>query len=160
MKCNRSISDQLFPNAEQLCRAFRGEVAMSHSTTLMDAASAMIPVHHKRREVIRLMRTPEALSTSELRCAVSDFNAVEIELATLATKIDHAVANTLRGRRRVSGVWHTETVGLVVSRMAGLWLKYLDSSRHEDAFWVARMSDAYNCLITDLTEGRRLPPDV
>jgi hypothetical protein len=106
------------------------------------------------------MRECEIVSSDELRRAVGDFISAEVGLAAIATIIDRNVSEQLQGRTHVAGVWHTETLGLVISRMAELWLNYLEHSRHEDAFWVARMSDAYNCLIVELTEGRRLPPDL
>ncbi|MEV0772756.1 hypothetical protein [Nocardia salmonicida] len=150
----------LLPTAEHLQRAFRGDVVASPLVGLTDAASAMIPVHHQRRESIRRMYRPELLSAIELRQAVKDFTAAEFKLAALATTIDRAVATALGGRSHVAGVWHTETVGLVVSRMAELWLNYIESHGHEDAYWVARISDAYNGLVAELTAGRRLPPDM
>lgn len=152
--------DRLFPHAEQLHRAFRGDIVVSPCPDITDAVAGMTLSHHKRREAVRRMYQLEVLSCNELRKAVGDFSAAEIELAALATVIDRAVAQILRGRSHVSGVWHTETVGLVISRLAELWLNYLGTNLHEDAFWVARMSDAYNCLITELTTGRRLPPDM
>ncbi len=106
------------------------------------------------------MAEPDALSDSMLRQAVENFNAAEAQLATLAATIDQAVTRVLRSRKHVAGMWHTETVGLVVSRLAELWLDYLDRQSHEDAYWVARMSDAYNCLVAELATGRRLPPDM
>ncbi len=150
----------LFPNAEHLQRAFRGDVVTSPLVTLTDAASAMIPVHYKRRDAIRQLNEPDLLSSNALRQMVKNYNAAEVQLATLAAAIDQIVASVLRSRKHVAGVWHTETVGLVVSRLAELWLNYLDSQAHEDAYWVARMSDAYNCLVAELTTGRRLPPDM
>ncbi|WP_063039222.1 hypothetical protein [Nocardia pseudovaccinii] len=151
--------DVMLPNAEQLHKAFRGE-GNAALTSVIDAASRMIPIHHKRKEAIRRMQQPDGMSGNELRRAVGDFTAAESSLASLATAIDRSVATALQGRQHVSGVWHTETVGLVISRMAELWLSYINSQAHEDAFRVARMSDAYNFLITELAEGRRLPPDM
>ncbi|WP_280494646.1 hypothetical protein [Nocardia farcinica] len=150
----------LFPNAEHLQRAFRGDVVASPLAGLTDAASAMIPVHHQRREALLQLNALDALSTTALHQAVKEFTAAEAQLTTLATAIDQSVARVLRGRPHVAGVWHTETVGLVVSRLAELWLNYLDSQTHEDAYWVARISNAYNCLVAELTTGRRLPPDM
>lgn len=150
----------LFPNAEHLQRAFRGDVVASPLAALTDAASAMIPVHHQRREALQQLNALDALSTNALRQAVTEFTAAEAQLTTLATAIDQSVLTVLRSRPHVAGVWHTETVGLVVSRLAELWLNYLDSQTHEDAYWVARLSDAYNCLVAELTTGRRLPPDM
>ncbi|MEU4706761.1 hypothetical protein AB0G00_10025 [Nocardia salmonicida] len=150
----------LFPNAEHLQRAFRGDVAASPLVRLTNAASAMIPLHHQRREALRRLNKPDVLSSHALRQAVKEFTAAEAQLTTLATTIDQSVAKVLRSRPHVAGVWHTETVGLVVSRLAELWLNYLDSQAHEDAYWVARISDAYNCLVAELTTGRRLPPDM
>jgi hypothetical protein len=150
----------LFPDAAHLQRAFRGEVPASAWMELTGAAAAMIPAHHTRRAALQRMYEPDTVPANELRAAVDAFTRVEVELAALATLIDQTVARILRGRTHVSGIWHTETVGLVVSRMAELWLNYLEGNRHEDAFWVARISDAYNCLITELTTGRRLPPDM
>ncbi|MGV9585502.1 hypothetical protein [Nocardia farcinica] len=150
----------LFPNAEHFQRAFRGDVVPSPLAGLTDAASAMIPVHHQRRESWRKLKAPDALSDNALRQAVKDLAATEGQLAALAMAIDHSVVQTLRSRQHVAGVWHTETVGLVVSRLAELWLNYLDSHSHEDAYWVARISDAYNYLVAELTTGRRLPPDM
>lgn len=150
----------LFPTAEHLQRAFRGDVVTSPLADLTDAASALIPLHCQRREAMRQMAEPDALSDSMLRQAVKNFNAAEAQLATLAATIDQAVTRVLRSRKHVAGMWHTETVGLVVSRLAELWLDYLDSQSHEDAYWVARMSDAYNCLVAELATGRRLPPDM
>ncbi|WP_280362044.1 hypothetical protein [Nocardia wallacei] len=152
--------EQLFPDAAQLQRAFHGDVVVSPYPDMTDAAAGMILAHHKRREAVRQTYQLDALSCTNLRHAVRQFNTAEVELAALAMVIDQAVAQILRGRTHVSGVWHTETVGLVVSRMAELWLNYLDSQSHEDAYWVARMSDAYNCLVAELTTGRRLPPDM
>ncbi len=150
----------LFPDAKQLQRAFCGEAVASACPDIIDAAAAMILSHHKRREAVQRMYQLDMLTYSELRHAVSEFNTAEVELASLATVIDQAVAQVLRDRPHVSGVWHTETLGLVVSRLAELWLNYLDSTQHEDAFWMARISDAYNCLTIELTTGRRLPPDI
>ncbi|MBF6328116.1 hypothetical protein [Nocardia transvalensis] len=150
----------LFPNAEQLQRAFRGDTAVSASADLTGASSAMIPLHRKRSAAIQLMRQPDLVSGNQFRAAVRDLVATEGELTALAATIDRTVARILQGRRRVSGVWHAETVGMVISRMAELWLNYLDSNRHQDAFWIARISDAYNCLIADLATGPRLPPDM
>ncbi|WP_280314740.1 hypothetical protein [Nocardia wallacei] len=152
--------DHLLPDAVHLHKAFRGEVDATEAMSILDAAARMIPIQHKRKEAIRRMREPDGLSGDELRRAVGDFTAAEVSLAALATVIDHNVAAVLRGRDHVSGVWHTETVGLVISRMAELWLNYLGSQSHEDAYWVARMSDAYNCLVVELSTGRRLPPDM
>jgi len=150
----------LFPDAKQLQRAFCGEAVVSACPDIIDAAAAMILSHHKRREAVQRMYQLDMLSYSELRHVVTEFKTAEVELAALATVIDEAVAQVLRGRPHISGVWHTETLGLVVSRLAELWLNYLDSTRHEDAFWVARISDAYNGLVAELMMGRRLPPDV
>ncbi len=150
----------LFPNAEHLQRAFRGDVVASPLVELTDAASAMIPVHHQRRAALQQMNAPDALSTNALCQAVKEFTTSEAQLTTLATAIDQSVVKVLRSRRHVAGVWHTETVGLVVCRLAELWLNYLASQTHEDAYWVARISDAYNCLVAELTTGRRLPPDM
>ncbi|MEU2177569.1 hypothetical protein ABZ552_25420 [Nocardia sp. NPDC019219] len=150
----------LFPNAKHLQRAFRGDVVTSPLTCLTDTAAAMIPVHHQRREALRRLNVPDAMSIIALRQAVKDFTTAEGQLMGLATAIDQNVVEVLRNRRHVAGVWHTETVGLVVSRLAELWLNYLDSQTHEDAFRVARISDAYNCLVAELTTGRRLPPDM
>jgi hypothetical protein len=150
----------LFPSAEHLQRAFRGDVVASRLTGLTDAASAMIPIHHQRREALLQLNAPDALSANALRQAVKEFTTAEAQLTTLATVIDQTVVTVLRSRRHVAGVWHTETLGLVISRLAELWLNYLDSHTHEDAYWVARISDAYNCLVAELTTGRRLPPDM
>ncbi|MEV6322728.1 hypothetical protein AB0M45_16265 [Nocardia sp. NPDC051787] len=48
----------------------------------------------------------------------------------------------------------------MVSRLAELWLNDLDSDRDEDSWWLKRIGYAYDCLMTDLTMGRRLPPDM
>ncbi|WP_280498175.1 hypothetical protein [Nocardia asiatica] len=162
MKVTDMMDDDLplFPNAEHLQRAFRGDVVISPSRELTDAASALIPVRHQRRAAIRQMYEPDLLPNNALRQAVRDFNAAENQLAVLATSIDQTVARMLRGRQHVAGMWHTETVGLVVSRLAELWLNYWDSQAHEDAYQVARISDAYNCLVAELATGRRLPPDM
>ncbi|MFJ1457469.1 hypothetical protein [Nocardia sp. N2S4-5] len=156
-----SMNEQsLFPNAEHLQRAFRADVVASPPVTLTDSASAMIPLQHQRREALHAMHEPDALSANDLRQVVQKFTAAEVELAALAMVIDRVVASALRSRKHVAGVWHTETVGSVVSRLAELWLNYLDRQTHEDAYWVARTSDAYNCLVAELTTGRRLPPDM
>ncbi|WP_280336983.1 hypothetical protein [Nocardia wallacei] len=150
----------LFPNAEHLRRAFRGDAVALPLPGLADAASAMISVHHQRREALRQLHAPDALSANALRQAVREFTTAEAQLTTLATAIDRNVVRVLRSRPHVAGVWHTETVGSIVSRLAELWLNYLDSQTHEDAYRVARISDAYNCLVAELTTGRRLPPDM
>ncbi|MBB5918440.1 hypothetical protein BJY24_007352 [Nocardia transvalensis] len=148
------------PNAKQLHRAFRGEVEAIEPVKILDAAARMVPVYDKRKKAVRTMREQDGVASDELRRAVGDFITAEVSLAALAMTIDRNVSEVLRGRDHVSGVWHTETVGLVVSRMAELWLNYLDNQSHEDAYWVARMSDAYNFLVAELTTGRRLPPDM
>ncbi|WP_280362158.1 hypothetical protein [Nocardia wallacei] len=155
------MTDEPFlPDAANLHKAFRGEVKAVQPMGIIDAAARMIPIQDKRREAIRRIREPDGVSSRELRRAVGDFTAAEVSLAALVSIVDDSVSRALRGRNHVSGVWHTETVGLVVSRMAELWLDYLDSQNHEDAHRVARMSDAYNCLVVELATGRRLPPDM
>ncbi|MGQ4616858.1 hypothetical protein [Nocardia sp. R7R-8] len=150
----------LFPDAEHLLRAFCGERMPMAWREMAETAAAMIPAQHKRRAALRRFATPESCTRSDLLEAARTFSSAEIELAALATTIDHLVARVLRDRRTVSEVRHTETVGLVVSRLAELWLNDLDSDRGEHSWWLTRIGHAYDCLITDLTMGRRLPPDM
>ena len=157
---NQLDQSPLFPDAEQLHRAFHGDTNGAAPMSILDAAARMVPEQHKRKVAVERLCQADTLSSDELHQAVGDFTAAEVSLAALATIIDRTVAHVLGARSHVAGLWHTETVGSVISRMAEMWITYLDSAQHEDAFWVARMSDAYNCLVLELAEGRRLPPDM
>lgn len=155
-----SADEHLFPTSAQLHRAFRGEVVESPYPDITDAATGMILRHHNRRKALRVMLQADALSCSELRRAVRKFTTAEIELAALATVVDQTIANTLPDHPDASAVWHTETVGLVISRMAELFLKYLDTADDEDQFWMHRISESYDGLIAQVTREGRLPLNI
>ncbi|MBF6175571.1 hypothetical protein [Nocardia blacklockiae] len=151
---------RLLPTAGCLHRAFRSESDDGVPVSLVDAAARMVAVQRARMAAQLQLREASAVSDDELRSVVGEFVAAEAALAALVTGVDRHVATALGGRSHVSGVWHTETVGLVIARMAGMRLDYRVAPAHEDAFRIARLSDAYNSLVGDLCAGRRLPPDM
>ncbi|WP_280240713.1 hypothetical protein [Nocardia abscessus] len=160
MNCASDPAAPLFPDTEQLLRAFCGEPVPTAWREMAEAAAAMVGVQQKRRAAMRRFVVPEECSHGDLLAAVRTFIGAEIELATLATTIDHAVARMLQDRETRTEVRHTETVGSVVSRLAELWLNDLHSDRDEDSRRLKRIGHAYDCLIADLTACKRLPPDM
>ncbi|MFF0493925.1 hypothetical protein ACFYTQ_33310 [Nocardia sp. NPDC004068] len=167
------------PSSEMFLLAFAG-LPRVIAPDLLDPAADLVQCQRECRVALRVLSDP-ASSAERMKTAAGQLVSARADIDMLITVIDEAVAvwlarlwrhgQTDRTDQAASGladggendvVVHTESVGDIVARMAGLWDVLLTRPEALDELpevcRLCELSAAYDYLAAEIESGRRIPP--
>ncbi|WP_280390481.1 hypothetical protein [Nocardia brasiliensis] len=163
------------PCSETLLAAFAG-VRSILSSTVIDAAADLVTTQRQYRQALQRL-TDWAIDDHRLKTTGSQLISTRDDRASLTATINDAVGYRQRQRAaqpssaqtvQLEGVpagtptmvVQTESIGQIVARMADLWGLVVNASDTDQvlpaATRLARICDAYDCLITEIECGNQL----
>lgn len=147
-------------SAQELIDAFAGQIPYDHpELAVLDAARVLAVQHQLSAEATASMYDPCA-SQRELARAVRMDGEIDDARAESIAIIDVWVARQVFHLVDRARLRHTETLGVVADRLAGVWVRaQRHPAGHPARKALAELAEAYDDLVTEVSAGRRALPD-
>lgn len=167
------------PSSQMLLAAFGGKRPVT-AADILDPAFDLVGCQKQYQLAFEMLGT-DTVSAERVKHAAGKLVTAHEDIEMLIAVIDDAVAERLRQWLKqlpsqkahfptiVSGgpllPIHTESIGEVTARMAGLWEAMSAKGTHWDkdcavAEQLRELCRGYDCLAAEIETGRRLPPGV
>ncbi|MGW3545654.1 hypothetical protein ACWDNI_34630 [Nocardia niigatensis] len=164
------------PSSEMVLAAFAGMVPVT-ATDILDPAGELVECQRQYRLAFEVLSSTTASAEAMKVAAAEELVSAQTDIEMLAMVINEAVADRLLQRRKdklrvqlvaapgegaPNIVVHTESVGMIAARMAGLWetlvAKASDLDELPEAHQLCELCAAYDAFVAEVESGRRLPP--